>query len=371
MKSMGYYYSAIILRLQQLIAESKDERFHRKVIVFESDDWGAIRVPSSEVHDLLVAEGYNLDVRPYEHLDGLEQDNDVVKLAQMLASFTDTKGHHPRLTLNYLSANPDFEKIREANFKEYHWEPIDDTYANYESSGNVIYLVKDGIRNGVFEVQFHGREHFDIPMWLHALQTGDKDILTAYSHGMCGIFPKDCPSRGNKYMVALKAEDAFTHEAIEEGISEFSRIWGRRPESFIAPCYTWHKNHEHCLAKNGIRVIQSARFQRIPQSKRRIVHYTGQQNSYGLIYTVRNCSFEPATSRLSGKELVANTMAEIRKAFRSRVPAIISSHRINYTSRLSAVNAERSRNLLSELIKTILSEFPDTEFSTGSDLYRK
>lgn len=371
MKSLGYYYSAISLSLQQLIAESRDQRLRRKIVVFESDDWGAIRVPSSEVHDLLIAEGYNLDVRPYEHLDGLECDNDVEVLAQMLGSFTDTSGHHPQLTLNYLSANPDFEKIKEANFKEYHWEAIEDTYARYKSSGNVINLVKDGIKNGVFDVQFHGREHFDIPMWLRALQAGDNDILTAFSHGMCGIFPKDNPSHGNKYMVALKADDAFTRKAIEEGISEFSRIWGRRPGSFIAPCYTWHENLEHTLAKNGIRVIQTSRFQRIPNSSRRIAHYTGQQNSYNLIYTVRNCSFEPATSKLTEKELVAYTMTEIRKAFHSGIPAIISSHRINYTSRLSAKNAERGRNLLSELFKTILTEFPDAEFCTGSDLYKK
>lgn len=368
MKSICHYLSAASLKLRQTIAQRCDKRLNRKVIIFESDDWGAIRIPSTEVHDKLVSEGYELDSRPYEHLDGLERDNDVERLTDVLSSFTDSRDKHPIMTLNYLSANPDFDKIRESNFKNYFWEPIDITYQKYNSSLQVMDLVKNGIRKGIFEVQFHGREHFDIPKWLHALQVGNEDILTAFSHRICGIFPKDNPNLGNKYMVALKANDIFINKAFNEGITEFERIWKYKPQSFIAPCYTWSKQIEPLLLALGIKIIQTSRFQRIPNSDRRIVHHTGQTNTLGLIYTVRNCAFEPATT-LTGLDVVAKTMSEIRKAFISETPAIVSTHRINYTSRLSENNAVRSCQLLLELLKTILLEFPDVEFSTGTELF--
>lgn len=369
MKSINYYFSAISSLLNQRIAESRDAKSGRKVVIFESDDWGAIRVPSSKVHDELIAKGYNLDSRPYERFDGLEQDRDIEALIKTLSQFSDRRGNHPILTLNYLSVNPDFDKIRANNFQSYDWEPIDITYREYESSASVIELVKNGIGKGVFEVQFHGREHFDIPKWLEALRLGDSDIHTAFNYKMCGIFPKNNPAYGNKYMVALKADTEYLMDVINQGVTEFTRIWGHRPQSFIAPCYTWDTAIESTLNGNGIRMIQSSRFQKIPNSNRKITHYTGQKNSLGQIYTVRNCAFEPATTPTT-VAIVAKTMAEVRKAFKSGAPAIISTHRINYTSRLSEENAAQSRELLKELLMEILYEFPDVEFSTGVKLFK-
>ncbi len=370
MKTIGHYLSSLSLILKQSIAECKDIRLGRKIIIIESDDWGAIRVPSTETYNALKSLGYDLDCRPYEHFDGLESDEDVKALAETLFQVSDRYGHHPIFTLNYLTANPAFEKIRASNFKSYYWEPIDNTYKQYRSSGHVIELVKRGIENGVFEVEFHGREHFDIPMWLQALQEEDKDVHTAFRHGMCGIFPKDNPSRGNKYMVALKGDNEYLTEVINQGNAEFMRIWGYTPKSFIAPCYTWSPEAETILAKTGIKIIQGARFQRIPFSTQKLVHYIGQHNSLGQIYTVRNCAFEPATSSI-GIDVVGKTMFEIRKALKLGVPAIISTHRINYTSRLSLNNAAESRMLLKKLFVQILQEFPDVEFSTGIRLFEQ
>lgn len=368
MKSVNYYFSALSSLLNQRIAERKDVKFGRKIVIFESDDWGAIRVPSSKVHDELIAKGYNLDNRPYERFDGLERDKDIEALTQTLVQFSDRRGNHPILTLNYLSVNPDFDKIRASNYQSYNWEPIDITYREYESSARVIQLVKEGIGKGVFEVQFHGREHFDIPKWLEALQLGNIDIHTAFDYKMCGIFPKTNPAYGNKYMVALKADAEYLMDVINQGITEFTRIWGNGPRSFIAPCYTWDSALEATLKDNGITVIQSSRFQKIPASNRKITHYTGQENSIGQVYTVRNCAFEPATTP-AYIDIVTKTMTEIRKAFNSGTPAIISTHRVNYTSRLSEDNAVRSCKLLEQLLIQILSEFPDVEFSTGVKLF--
>lgn len=255
MKEFRHYLMALDIKSRQVIAECRDERFSRKILIFESDDWGAIRVPSVDVHDSLVQCGYDLDSRPYEHLDGLECDKDIAELINVLTSFKDKQGNHPIFTLNYLSANPDFDEIKRNDFKFYYWESIDTTYRHYDSSANVIELVKEGVKKGVFEVEFHGREHFDITKWLNELQINNEDILKAFSYNMCGIFPKDNPAYGNKYLVALNADDSVVHRSIEEGIREFNRIWGHSPKSFIAPCYTWNRNAEEVLAMMGIKII--------------------------------------------------------------------------------------------------------------------
>ena len=46
MKSLSYFLNAANIRFRQSMAEWQDNKFKRKIVIFESDDWGAIRVPS-------------------------------------------------------------------------------------------------------------------------------------------------------------------------------------------------------------------------------------------------------------------------------------------------------------------------------------
>ncbi len=168
----------------------------------------------------------------------------------------------------------------------------------------------------------------------------------------------------------MNTDEHYLDKSLKEGLSEFSRIWDEQVATFIAPCYTWPRTIEPFLSDCGIRVIQGSRFQRLPSSSKRIAHHIGQRNNLGMVYTVRNCAFEPATTT-SGVDVVEKTMVEIRRAFRRGIPAIVSTHRINYTSRLSTDNAHRSRELLKNLLSRVLTEFPDVEFSTGTKIFLK
>lgn len=367
MKLPGNVISKLNMRVQESIARRRDAILNRHIVIFESDDWGAIRVPSKAAHSALTARGYKLDDRPYERFDGLESDRDVEALADVLLRYVDKTGNHPAFTLNYLSANPDFEAIRRNDFSRYQWESIKETYNRYDNGNRVVDIVKSGIDNGVFETQFHGREHFDIKRWMSDLRRGDKDVLTAFDFGMCGLFPKENPSAGNRYVIAfnsLKTGDRI----LDEGVDEFSKIWGRRPESIVAPCYTWREELNADLIRLGFSLIQSARWQKIPESSKRIAHFTGQKSVTGLTYTVRNCAFEPSTSEAS--DVTDMTMEQIRLAFKQGKPAIISTHRINYTSRISEENRNRSLRLLDQLIERIIKEWSDVEFVTGNNLIK-
>ena len=41
-------------------------RTKRKIVVIESDDWGSIRMPSRDIYEKLLAEGYRVDLNKYE-----------------------------------------------------------------------------------------------------------------------------------------------------------------------------------------------------------------------------------------------------------------------------------------------------------------
>ena len=47
-------------------------RTSRKIIVIESDDWGSIRMPSADVYNKFIAQGFDLAGSDYNRLDSLE-----------------------------------------------------------------------------------------------------------------------------------------------------------------------------------------------------------------------------------------------------------------------------------------------------------
>lgn len=362
-------------RFNNYISFLRDAHTNRHIIVIESDDWGAIRIPSREVWEQMKELGYAVDKRPYERYDTLETDEDVILLSNVLLKFKDSRGHHPVITLNYLSVNPDFDAVAADSYKTYHYESVANTYSKYPNSDNVISLVKKGIRQGIFMPQCHGREHYNITDWLKALQSGDEDVLCAFKHKMCGIFPKDNPSKGNQFMVALRAMDAkakvFIATAVNESLEMFAQMWGMKSKTFVAPCYTWDSEIEEVLSRNDVELIQTARIQRHSMPTHLTYHFSGEKNKNGLVYSIRNCDFEPSTSCSSN--VVDDCMAQIRIAFERSKVAVISSHRINYVGRIDTERREENLKMLSILLDKILTEFPDVEFMSSDmlcDIYK-
>jgi hypothetical protein len=345
-----------------------DKKTDRKIVVFESDDWGAIRVPSKEVSIALQNQGYAMNSRPYERFDTLESDDDLLALSDVLLKYTDKNGNHPIFTLNYLSANPNFEKIAANKFLYYEFETIVDTYTRYTNSMNVMSIVKRGIDKGIFMPQCHGREHFNILKWMDLLRSGDSDTVTAFQHKMCGIFPKERPSDGNKCMAAFGSIEnkSSVAKTIEQAINLFTELWGFSSQTFVAPCYTWDPYVESILAQCGVKLIQTSRVQRLPDGRKKF-HYSGEKSSnIGIVYSVRNCSFEPS---LNSKDTVAESVIrQIRSAFESKKVAVISTHRINWVSGLSPENRDTNIKLLDNLLARLCDDYQDIEFVSSDKL---
>ena len=92
----------------------------KRIIVFESDDWGSIRMPSRNVFDILVKAGVDLisgDSHRYNLYDSLATSDDLAALFETLKSVKDKNGNPCVFTPISLVANPDFEKIKLSGLK--------------------------------------------------------------------------------------------------------------------------------------------------------------------------------------------------------------------------------------------------------------
>jgi len=85
-------------------------RLNEKLVILESDDWGAIRTPSAKVLLEFEKYGFNLDKSIYKY-DALASETDLNSLFDLLLSIKNAEGEHPVLTANSIMANPDFMNI--------------------------------------------------------------------------------------------------------------------------------------------------------------------------------------------------------------------------------------------------------------------
>lgn len=369
MRTLGSLYKSLEYRLKSRYYARKDFRTARHIVVFESDDWGSIRMTNRADWNALLQKGYAVDKRPYERFDTLESPQDMEALFDVLRKHKDSQGRHPVITANMLMANPDFDKIRKNNFQEYYYESITDTYNRYFGSSQVLDLMKQGHAEGFFMPQSHGREHFNITEWLKALQREDEDVMTAFDYGICGIAPKAHPEDGNQFMVALRATDENSQkvvdESVKEGLELFKAFWKFSSQTFVAPCYAWNGRIENVLAENGVRLIQSLRLSPPVFQQKATWRYAGQHNLYGQNYSIRNCAFEPANA--VGDE-VDKALSQIKNAFDAQKIAVFSTHRINYVGGLDENNRTKNLKLLDKLLTGIVSQYPDVEFWSSDKL---
>ena len=350
-------------------------RTDRKIVVFESDDWGMIRMASKEAYNWFLKKGYEVDQCPYNRNDALESNEDLELLFDVLASVKDKHGDPAIFTANCIVANPNFTKIEEAAFQTYHYESIIETLNRYPNRDRVADLYRQGMAERVFRPQFHGREHLNVNRWMQRLNVRNKILRDAFSQGMYTVHKTGAMNsrRDNldAFGLGYKREWVGVNEIIESGIHLFEKIWGFRPLSFIAPCYTWTTEVEKKLAEKGIRYIQGTHVQRVPLADynrgiKRKYHYLGQPNENNQRYIVRNAHFEPTESSLSDQ--VGYTLQQIRRAFRYKKPAVISSHRVNYIGSIHPENRDKNLMQLRILLKKIIAEFPEVEFMSSDQL---
>ena len=133
MKSIAHYKDALIWRMTTILMEKKSAKLkNRHIVVFESDDWGSIRMPSLEILRLLLDKKVAVNSPDtYDRIDTLASNEDLTRLIEVLSSVKDANGNPAILTMNCVTANPDFEKIKESGFQTYYYEKFTDTLKRY------------------------------------------------------------------------------------------------------------------------------------------------------------------------------------------------------------------------------------------------
>ena len=350
-------------------------RTKRHLVVIESDDWGTIRMPSREVYEEFMRCGIRVDRDPYCRYDNLAMKHDLENLFEVLHSVKDKNGHPAVITANTLSANPVFDKIRESNFTQYFFEPFTDTLKRSAAHEGAWEMWQQGMAEGVFHPQSHGREHLYVKKWLRTLQNGDPVTRTALDLGTWGLTSNVDASIRGYYMGAFNSsEDADIREfekIIDDALRLFKDIFGFDSKSFIATTYEWSPKVEPFLAQRGVKFIQSTFQQKVPIGDDEGVKVTyrgfqGTRTRAGLIRLFRNCFFEPSTKE--NYDWVGDCLNRIEIAFKHGKAANICAHRVNFIGSIDSSNTDRNLPEFKRLLQEIVKRWPDVEFVTSDQL---
>ena len=349
----------------------------KKYLIIESDDWGSIRMPSKKAYDILLKKGVSVSKSNYTKYDCLESNQDIENLFETLTSIKDSNGKPAVITANALVANPDFDKIEKSNKKEYYFEEISETYLSYPNHDNVLKMWRDiGIKENLLFPQFHGREHFNVNKWMKAINAGIIQENLAFENCvLLGLGDKGIEKNVRdklQYMAALECDNEEEKKQVEiitaEGLSLFNKTFGFDSTSFVATASVRGNHIDKVLSDNGVKFHQCGQ-QFIPLGNgktKKVNKYWGDKNKYGQIYWRRNATFEP--SRNQNLDSIDSCLAEIEIAFRFGKPAVINTHRVNFSGGISEKNRDLTLFKLKELLKKVVSKWPDVQFINSAQL---
>jgi len=347
---------------------------NRKIIVFESDDWGSVRMSSKKNLSTLSDYGVKVQNCHYMQNDALASEEDLSLLFHLLSSHKDVNGNSPLITANVIMANPDFKKIKEASFDKYYYELFTETLKKYPKHKKSFELWKDGINEKLFYPQFHGREHLQVGRWMTYLKNLDSETRKAFELDIFGLSTTVTNENRRSYMAAYdwdnEKDREFILNSISDGLSLFKKIFGFNSISSIAPNYIWDDDVEKTLNEHQVRFIQGSSIQKSPDSTnkcyKKVRHYTGQKNEHSQTYLVRNCKFEPSSN--PEYDWVDRCLKDIKNAFLWNKPALIETHRVNFIGFINPKNRDKNLKKLDELLKRIQNIWPDVEFLSTEQL---
>ncbi|MCH8549216.1 MAG: hypothetical protein LAT80_10095 [Balneolaceae bacterium] len=364
----------ILDSLRRSAINYKGWRTSRKIVVIESDDWGAIRMPSKKAYDEALKKGIRVDKSPYCRFDSLASEEDLERLFELLISIKDKNGRSPVITANSIMANPDFDKIRESGFKEYFYKPFYESFSDYSEHRNCLKLWKQGLEEGIFVPQLHGREHVNVELWLELLGKKDKRFIDAFNLGFWGISTDVCCDMNRSIQATFDINGSvgktYTKDAIQNATEIFKSTFGFAPRSFIAPNFIWGDDIEKQLRESGFTYIQGMKYRKLPKQgseERKLIRRNIGERDSGFINLVRNCTFEPSLLKKRSKT-VEMCLADVKNAFFWKKPAIITTHRINFISFIDKKNATGNIELLSNLLNQITEKWPGVEFMNSVEL---
>lgn len=355
------YIDSALFHINNIRNKFLDKKLKSKILVIESDDWGNIRMPSLESLASL-SRKFNVNSSHYLQNDSLVSSNDLSLLLEVLNSVKDINGNGCKITSNFVTANPDYNSIINGGYDNYFSESIIDSY-NKASDVN-FRDIKMACNTPLFQPQLHGREHVNTSRWMHALKGGDEITRYACKYSVSGLT--------NAFLAAFDMDTIdelpLKEKVLVKASTEFESIFGFKSRTFVAPNYTWSPLLEKKIRYCGIELIQTQRDQLtgLYNKNKKKYHYFGEINDYGSFFSMRNVMFEPSSNMKVN--WVDSALKQISSAFKRSVPAILSSHRVNFVGRLNIKNRDNTLFQLEQLLKRVRKEWPDVIFLSSDEL---
>ena len=346
----------------------------KKQILLLSDDWGSVRIKSTQDQEALVKKGLIINNR-FDQYDSLETNEDLELLFEVLTKYKDHNGNHPCITAVTNVANPDFKKIKESDFQEYHYETIASTYLRYPDSDRVLNLTHEGIYNKIFIPQSHGREHVQVNWWMSELKNINSFAREFFDHEFFFLYNSLLKNnyRGRDIVAAF---DVLTQDDLDsqiiiakDSLIIFDNLFGFKSKIFTPPALFYNPQIEEIIKREGIDWIDVGRLFKVPQTdgtEKWQFNYLGRKKKSGLKVLVRNAMFESNISQ--SESAVDRCLYDIEQAFKLRQPAIISNHRACFTGRIDDNNRRKGLFELDLLFSRIVKKWPDVEFISINEL---
>jgi hypothetical protein len=346
-------------------------RTKRKLFVIESDDWGSIATPDLKTYEFLVSKGLPLDKSHFAKYDSLEGADDLTHLFEVLHSVKDKNNKPACLTACSVVANPDFERIKESNLHKYFFESALETYKKNIHTEKSPELIKQGIKEGVYYPQLHGREHLNPLEWLKQINNNDLERL-AFNHKTLPVLPNPISSsRKLGYLSAFDYEDIVEFNGFEQVLNNAAQLFqdqfGFSSISFMAPTSVRSEKMNVFLKNIGVDYHHSGNFTTPKYEGYQIKNYFwGHKSKENQIHWRRNILFEPSSHLKSS--WVQSALKDIDVAFRWGKPAVLSSHRVNFIGSIHEKNRIKGLNQLSDILHEVVVRYPEVEFVTSEQL---
>lgn len=353
------------------------KKTNRKIVVIHIDDYGSIRVKNAEARERMMRAGLPLDNNRYYCFDTLCTTEDLQMMFDVLTSVKDKNGHYACVTPFANVANPDFEKIRESGFTQYYRETFVDTFRRLGSAYDGAYeLWKQGVAEDIFHPEYHGTEHICVRRFMRALQEGHKSTLLAFDNeSVClSALPEEekIPFAPSVFNIEKPEDNDSLKDYIKIGCDIFNNSLGYYPKQFTPG------NGPHSLLLNptlfdcGIRYIDAMRIMSSPLGNGQFekhFYYNGKKDRTGMTYIIRNCVFEPFLDDCSrNNAAVKICLDNVKAAFKMHAPAIISTHRVNFTGGMEKTHRDDSLGQLKIILQEIVKQWPDVEFMNSSHM---
>lgn len=313
--------------------------FKHPVVIFESDDWGT--GPST-------------------------QQDALVQISQLLSQFSDSKGHHPVMTLGIILAEPDIDKIKATGSQIYHKRTLADS-----SYTMLLEAIQNGVAQGIFSIHLHGMEHF-WPASLMKSAHKDAKVKQWLFGNDNNLQTEDLPSELQSRWVDSSCLPSSNHskeeiyQAIDEELLLYKNIFGQAPTIVVPPTFVWTNTVEQAYADRGIKTLITPGRQCIGrnsngQPKPNGRHFLNGQENEGVLFLVRDDYFEPSLGHKAEK-----TLQRITDKLKCGRPALLEMHRFNFIN--EAENNTASLQELEKLLQLITSNLVDVRFISAEQL---